>query len=295
MTICKALATGLVLAWAVTPALGKEPLVLEPSSPWRLVHEPDSCTLARGFGQGEKLVMLQLEQFNPAPNYLVTLAGEPFRSSDVTRKLTITFGDKGRPIETVAMSGKTKEDGRPVFLTHVSTAAREPKEGEEVVLLTAAEEAAMDKVRIDLLGRRDVVLATGSMGKPFALMRSCMDDLLKHWGIEPAAPGIEPAALGSRARPATPKDSPGRWLRSGDYPADGLGRGESAWIHFRLTIAEDGSVSGCSIQKVAQRSDFATRTCRLISERARFEPALDGAGQPTTGYYFNTVRWLIQP
>jgi protein TonB len=39
--------------------------------------------------------------------------------------------------------------------------------------------------------------------------------------------------------------------------------------------------------------DLDDATCKNIQRRARFEPALDGNGNPTTGRWGSSVRWVI--
>ena len=42
-----------------------------------------------------------------------------------------------------------------------------------------------------------------------------------------------------------------------------------------------------------ESSDLDDATCKLVTRRARFKPATDGEGNPTTGSYSNAVRWQI--
>jgi protein TonB len=39
--------------------------------------------------------------------------------------------------------------------------------------------------------------------------------------------------------------------------------------------------------------DLDQATCDNVRRRARFAPATDGEGNPTTGSYTNSIRWVI--
>jgi protein TonB len=58
-------------------------------------------------------------------------------------------------------------------------------------------------------------------------------------------------------------------------------------------VGTDGRVADCSITRSSGSPDLDEATCSNIRRRARFEPAKDGNGQPTTGSYASSVRWVI--
>ena len=62
---------------------------------------------------------------------------------------------------------------------------------------------------------------------------------------------------------------------------------------FRVTIGSDGRVTGCTVTSSSGHSDLDAETCKLISRRARFKPALDRDGNPTTDSYSNRITWRI--
>jgi len=62
---------------------------------------------------------------------------------------------------------------------------------------------------------------------------------------------------------------------------------------FRLTVNADGRVSDCQITGSSGHADLDEAACKNLTRRARFRPALDANGNPTTGSYSNAVRWQI--
>ncbi len=92
---------------------------------------------------------------------------------------------------------------------------------------------------------------------------------------------------------AAPKGNPGNWATSNDYPARALREEREGTTGFRVTVGPDGRVTDCQITSSSGHSDLDQATCDNVRRRARFAPATDGEGNPTSGTYQNRVRWVI--
>jgi protein TonB len=92
---------------------------------------------------------------------------------------------------------------------------------------------------------------------------------------------------------ATPKGRPGDWASDNDYPTRALQLGQEGITGFRLTLGNDGKVTNCEITKSSGSPELDKTTCDLMRRRARFTPATDGDGNPTSGSYVSSVRWQI--
>ena len=92
---------------------------------------------------------------------------------------------------------------------------------------------------------------------------------------------------------ATPKGNPGNWATTNDYPSRALREEREGVTGFRVSVGPDGKVVDCSIISSSGHADLDDATCANIRRRARFNPATDGEGQPTTGSYSGRVRWVI--
>ena len=110
-----------------------------------------------------------------------------------------------------------------------------------------------------------------------------------------AAPAAPPAPAAPRVTPplAKPKGNPGAWATNDDYPTGALRREEQGTTRFRVTVGADGRVTSCSITGSSGSTELDNTACSLITRRARFTPATDGEGKPTTGAYANAVRWVV--
>jgi periplasmic protein TonB len=90
-----------------------------------------------------------------------------------------------------------------------------------------------------------------------------------------------------------PKGSPGNWATSNDYPSRALREEREGVTGFRVTVGTDGKVTACEITRSSGSPDLDQATCDNVRRRARFQPATDGEGAPTTGSYSNSIRWVI--
>ncbi len=84
----------------------------------------------------------------------------------------------------------------------------------------------------------------------------------------------------------------GDWVRSNDYPSEGVEINHPAEVDFRLVISEKGRATSCAIMRSSGSKVLDEWTCALVIRRARFKPAKDADGHVTQGSYFETVKWL---
>ena len=102
----------------------------------------------------------------------------------------------------------------------------------------------------------------------------------------PPPPRIQPKG-------AVPKGNPGSWATTNDYPSRALREEREGTSSFRVSVGPDGRVTDCQITGSSGHADLDAATCDNVRRRARFAPATDGDGNPTTGSYSNRVRWVI--
>ncbi len=110
--------------------------------------------------------------------------------------------------------------------------------------------------------------------------------------VAPPAPAVAPPP---RVQPkqATPRGNPANWATTNDYPTRALREEREGTTGFRVTVGPDGRVTSCSVTSSSGSSDLDEATCSNVTRRARFNPATDGEGNPTTGQYSSRVRWVI--
>jgi periplasmic protein TonB len=96
-----------------------------------------------------------------------------------------------------------------------------------------------------------------------------------------------------KSKKATPKNNPGSWANTNDYPQRALNQGREGTTGFSVTVTPEGRVGSCSVTSSSGHGDLDSTTCSKVTSRARFNPAHDKAGNPTTGSYSSRVTWKI--
>jgi protein TonB len=109
----------------------------------------------------------------------------------------------------------------------------------------------------------------------------------------PPPPQIPPVVM---APPAPPPPPPPRKVQSAqsakgdlrtlfsadDYPAAAQSAGAEGTAQAELTIGPDGRVVGCNLVRSTGNGALDSQTCNILRRRAKFTPARDSNGNPTT-------------
>ena len=108
--------------------------------------------------------------------------------------------------------------------------------------------------------------------------------------VQPPPPPPPP----SRARGATP-DGLGRWSAriQEQYPPRAVRDEIEGRVGVRVTVGPNGRVSECSVSNSSGSSILDEAACAGMRNYARFNPALDAAGNPTTGSYSTTIVYQL--
>ena len=106
-------------------------------------------------------------------------------------------------------------------------------------------------------------------------------------------PVVAPPPPRFTPKQAQPKGRPGDWVTTNDYPSRALREEREGTTGFRLSVGPDGRVTNCEVTSSSGSPDLDAATCDNLRRRARFTPATDGEGQPTSGSYSSRTRWVI--
>ncbi len=92
---------------------------------------------------------------------------------------------------------------------------------------------------------------------------------------------------------ATPRSAPSGWITQRDYRSSWIRREITGIASFSLGIGTNGRVTNCSITRSTGHDVLDDATCKLISKRARFNPAKDRNGDIVAGNFSSAVRWQL--
>lgn len=93
--------------------------------------------------------------------------------------------------------------------------------------------------------------------------------------------------------PATPANSPARWITSDDYPAAAQRDALEGTSGFTLSIAAQGEVTDCIVVQSSGHAALDDATCTLLRARARMYPATDAGGIAIVGRWSSRIRWQL--
>lgn len=122
----------------------------------------------------------------------------------------------------------------------------------------------------------------------------------------PVLPPVAPPVMAPPAPPPPPaphkvqsaissKGSLASLFTEDDYPASALSSGAEGTAQASITIGPDGRVISCNITRSSGNGALDAATCNVIRRRAKFTPARDSNGNPTTDTQSTPpIVWRLQ-
>jgi protein TonB len=111
--------------------------------------------------------------------------------------------------------------------------------------------------------------------------------------LAPPAPAPPPPP--SKAKGVTPKGQ-GSWAAriQENYPPRALREEREGRVGVRVTVGPDGRVSSCSVTSSSGSSDLDQAACDGMQRYARFNPAVDSAGNPMSDSWSTAIVYRLQ-
>lgn len=134
--------------------------------------------------------------------------------------------------------------------------------------------AGLDKYA---LPGNDTSLSSGCAMRVFYFLALC---------LSPAAY----AAIGPFPHGPNPPSDASKWTRDLDAATSVLRAHQVAAVYARVVVRPDGRVQSCQPIVRAEQEFLTFLSCRVLMERAIYEPAEDMAGHSVYG---TTVRWMV--
>ncbi len=77
------------------------------------------------------------------------------------------------------------------------------------------------------------------------------------------------------------------------YPKTALTHGDEGLVGMALTISDTGSVTDCVVAQSSNAKSLDEASCKLMRDKAKFNPALDSKGAPTAGTIAVNFNWIL--
>lgn len=259
---------------------------LAPASTWNIDRGGKSCSLSRKFGSEANPLFLIFERFAPGDPFQLVIVSNELKSLSAWRKLSIEYGVGGYVHDVSRYMAGTTAAGMANIL--IPNSSREPSNvtENERPAVRPETETAIREISLAQPDGTTLVIKTGSLGGPFAELRKCTDGLVRSWGLDPDHQR-------SLSRYPQPKNDPRKWVTVFDYPYGALRTRKQGVVHFRLGIDDEGKPTECETPRSFADETLDKLSCKLLLQRATFEPARDTDGKPVASFYRNMVSWLI--
>ncbi|HSG33546.1 MAG TPA: TonB family protein [Sphingomonadaceae bacterium] len=95
------------------------------------------------------------------------------------------------------------------------------------------------------------------------------------------------------SRGPRPINNVARWVTNDEYPRSAIIREEQGVAGFQLRVSAKGQVQDCTITASSGSHALDEATCRWVTKRAKFEPAINQYGENIAGTYSNSVNWKL--
>ena len=266
----------------------------------------NSCRLARTFGDGDNLVLLNFESEAPGQVDMFVM-GKPLDSN--AEEVSGRF----LPVQGKPMKGRTAESpkGGVVLWPRVSLLPDDVIEKYEerdkypaskpgvrpppIDLAEKAETKArhlefaalVTELEVDVRRSHPLILETGSLGDAIKTFDECGRVSLRDWGVDP---DVDDKIV---RRPWSPNVR--GWFTPIDYPPGMAIRGQESDVKVRLLVDANGKVTKCTSLSHFKEKSFNEVVCDKFMKRAHFEPAELADGTKVPSFYVNHVIFRMHP
>ncbi len=269
---------------------GEIQITLEPASPWQVSFENGVCRAGRFLESDGKKHVLTFEQIAPSSAVDFMVTGPAVENFKFGQAIEIELGAVPGPSEPFFSLGQIPNFGPSLTIMQLGL-KRSPGIGEAATAAPFGRgidiDAVADMDRLSITqGSRRVTLETGPLSDVLQIMNDCTAHILKTWGFD--AGKLQNARNGPRLLNAR---STARMVQE-DYPLRALRNQEQGTVGLLVKVNEEGKVYECEIVSDSGSNSLNTAACDGM-KRARFEPAMDEAGQPIKSYYTTRITYSL--
>lgn len=291
------------LFFAATPSAGTLATdntrdALQPFGPWRVDSSQAECRLMREFGAGSNSLTFLLTQGAGPSRYDAVLAGTVIPKLPKSLPLDLQLFPQGTSQTVDVNSTLISKRGGRLGVVSWSDADASFLNNLEVAQHLSVSGGGDFAASIDLRGVRSAIAA----------LRTCQDGLLRIWGVahevsktlkdlpKPvvAVGGGNPGfVIAQRADLPEQPIVQGSWVSFLDYPNEALRQEVSGAVVMALSLNPTGHVENCRVVVSSKFEPLDRRSCKVLTERARYTPARSANGDAVPSTVIERIRWTI--
>lgn len=272
------------------------PLRLEPASGWVLDYADERCSLNRRFASGDEWAHLRIDNYGSRDTFRLLIFGSAVPSTGkVAQRIKLRYNPDAEARRATSLNGRYEKDPASSFsLSFLPTTPEDKLEGPAPLEWVAARmaeikppdpnyESRIDEIELEFWNGRKVTVVVGNMSAPLGAIRTCVDDLQKHWGLDPEREkGL--------SRHAAPRPTTLKAMQQ-HYPVSMLMSGISSYVPVRVMVDEAGQPTNCVVQVPSVQKDFKDAVCSGMADA--YVPALDRDGKPVASVFVTAVVYQI--
>ena len=266
------------LALSPTSSLAA-PKVREPTAKWTVETQANECLLVRSYGSPRNPLFLALSEAPMGAGANATILYNREWALFGNGNAKIQF-DGGEPIEAWFSSKLLWNLSKEIKTLTMRSVMMGMDKDSQKLLANAA------NVAFDVPGEVKIAFALPEHPQALAALDECATKLGEKWGYS-----VEEQRR--IAKPPRRENGMGGLFTAADYPVNALKDGRMGRAHVRLRIDEAGAITECSILRSSGSTELDAATCKVLNERAKFEPARDVDGKATRGIVVTAIRWIL--
>ena len=254
--------------------LGPPAAAATPTGDWKIEPAEARCVAVRQYSDGEKPISLALKAPPTGTAMQLAVIRQAYRKKSEQTGATIEID--GKPFTTYAL-------GYPLGFP-----AKSSKQSVSLIHLPQDAAVAMRSAKHVDLKVKSSFQDSFRLGDPtriWTMMDSCLERLRQTWNI-----GIHAANLATVARATVPFDG---MFSPEDFPLQVIRNVWNGKVTFLLMIDETGKVKDCTLAESSGIAVIDSRSCAVVTYKARFEPATGRDGKPAKSVYEQSITWRV--
>lgn len=250
------------------PSIG---VPLSPSGKWNVEYSDNMCVLSHDYGPSDGRVTVGFRPF-PLTNHIqIILVTNQKAASSQKGTASVILGAIDKRAEGDYFSWSPPNSAKRITTFYV-------REKDVSGLADAS------TITLDAKDGPSVSVAPIALKAALAALKTCEDDLVKGWDVDPAEQ--------DRVTIPASDDNPA-WINNNDYPVAALSGQVEGDVMILWKIDTDGSAKDCALIIKTGNQDLDAAPCRLITQRAHYRPATDVEGHPIPSHRARLIRWRL--
>lgn len=252
-----------------SPAYAAKP-ARAPTAKWVVDFADAQCTASRNYGTTDNPLLLVLKQ-PPLGEVMQLAVVRPGGSATSAEQVQARIGvDNARQVDRAMVHYHAAKANQRVLLMNMPLAEFAAIRGANTLAVTVP-------------GQLDENFQLVDIGPVMKVMDKCVANLREVWNVDGAS-DLRQGVTGNLQGVVT----------GDDYPSVAVtGNGQGS-VQFAVLVDEQGKVADCTVTSTSGVAALDAQSCALVTERARFKPAVGLDGKPAKASFVQRITWRLE-